>query len=96
MPASLGQASSKRHLPLRWAPVCKVESVSTCKLRKVPSDESDRIGPEAMFLEDQERTREIVMCVSRRQREGGKVGLYLHGAPWVLFLPVLHADYIVL
>jgi len=70
--------------------------VSTCKLRKVPSDESDRIGPEAAFPEDREHAREIVMHVSRRQREGGKVGLYLHGAPWVLFLPVLHADYIVL
>jgi len=26
MPASLGQASSKRHLPSWWAPVCKVDT----------------------------------------------------------------------
>jgi len=30
-----------------WDKYCKVESTSTCELRKVPSDESDKIGPEA-------------------------------------------------
>jgi len=36
MPASLGQASSKRHLPLWWAPVCKVEQRLQVEFEVIP------------------------------------------------------------
>jgi len=42
---------------------CKVESASMCKLRKVPSDVSDKIGLEATSLTSENarmmKTREV-------------------------------------
>ena len=70
----------KRHLPLRWAPVCRVESASTCEFGKViPSGEGEENEKGGMPHDPAQWRHSCCLCAAP--------GLYILGSIY------LHSSY---